>query len=225
MLEGTGPLNPDKRQIEDPVAAHNRKMLYEAVEGLSDFVRQMYTCRDGKFYKEIKILATDQISKTVSLFYLSPDASAKTAGVLFSSMADEMLVKQIKLVPEAPLSSDDVKKMKYYKRDLHPVFPLCGPAPEHGEFEQIRQSRMQMAALGKKFSAVMRPRRPDEHAFCLLANYSSFDKSGQFVQLMAAALATFNAHTGGGSFSWVEEQVTVDLGGWYLEFYSLDRWQ
>lgn len=224
MLEGTGPLDPDKRKPEDADAAHNRKKLYDAVEGLENYVRQMYSCRDGKFYKKIKVLATDQISKSVALFYLTPDTQAKTAGVLFSSMADETLVKKIQLVPEAPLSAEEIKRIKYYKRDLHPVFPLLGPAPGRGEAEQIRQSRMQMASLAKKFSAVMRPPKEGEHAFCLLANYSNFDKSGQFIQLLSTAFAAFNTHTGG-SFSWDEETVTTELGGWYLLFYSSNRWQ
>jgi hypothetical protein len=225
MLEGTGPLNPDNRKPEDPIAVHNREKLYKAVKGLSDLVRQMYSCRDGKFYKKVKLIATPEISEIFSLYYLTPNAQATTAGVLFSSMTDETLAKEIQLVPQAPLSDEDRKKLKCYKRDLHPVFPLLGPAPERGEFEQIRQSRMQMAMLAKKFSAVMRPKQPDEHAFCLLANYSNFDKSGQFVQLLGTAFATFNAHTGG-SFSWDEEQVTGEgVGGFYLLFYSKNKWQ
>jgi hypothetical protein len=223
MLEGTGPLDPDGTRAEDPQVAPPRAALLD-FRDLRTGVRQVYhyTCGKGSdFYQSVKVILTNDVPPHSRLFVLKY-VQERCVGVRFADIADPRKLAQLEAVAETPLSDDDWRLVAYYRRNVHPLFPVVAASDDGaGAPEHVRRARRQMEEITReiqsRFGAVQGRDERRRRGFPLLVYYQSFDPYGQFRAKMLAALHRFCSALPHATLDdAVEERVAVDTGGFYL---------
>jgi hypothetical protein len=238
MLEGTGPLDPNgvEHAEEDQEAEHAVSTAIEAASKLtSSQIRPMFHYdssgkRQSKFYKTTKVMMMDEILKAGGgqcMWVLCVEASGGrlTASVEFQVIASAS--NAIQAMPEPELGPEQLKLLRHYMLDLHPMPDLEAPdasvpAPAHvlRAREQVADLERRVQALIARTASVAHGRK---HQTGRMAKYHHFDREGRFADGLVRALEGMRQNSGHTvvGFRAVEERVTQDRGGYWF-FIELD---
>jgi len=239
MLEGTGPLDPNgvEHADEDQEAEHAVTTAIEAASKLtSSQIRPMFHYdssgkRQSKFYKTTKVMMMDELLKAGGgqcmwmLCVQSAPGGRLTASVEFQVIASAS--NAIQAMPEPELTTEQLKLLRHYMLDLHPMPDLEAPDASLPPPEHIARARQQVADLEQRVQTLIARTasvaRGRKHRTGRMAKYHHFDRDGRFVKGLVAALEGMRANSGHTvvGFRAVEERVTQDRGGYWF-FIELD---